>query len=519
MFGEQLMRKGSIVVQSDTMQYYKSNMDRISPTGLPQEKFILDNWSEWVASEEYQNILTAKRYLKNRNDIKDRKRLRIGRMGEQLEDKLLANNKLSHAFLNKLTRQKTSYLLAKPFTINANNDTYAKILNDILGTAEFRKKLIRITKEAIYAGKSWIQVYYDDQGELVQGRIPPEEVLPFWKDSDHTELEAVIRRYTVTYYQLDKKEIIEKYEFWFEGGVYYYQKDGNELIPDPDVIENKGTNLLGHFEVDVTPVDEEPDAPRDIKQSTWNKIPIIPFKYNAEEMSLLDLVKSLIDDYDSRTSDNSNQIEDIPNSITLVRGYEGTDPGEFIENIKNYRMAFVNETGDMSSVPQQLGIQDSEPHLTRLRKDIYEFGFGVDTQSKETGNSSGVALKFLYADLDMDAADLGNELSTSLQSLIEFINIDLLNRGVGDFTNEKVEIIFNTDITINETETIDNLTKSGSILSKETILENHPYVSDAQYEMGRIDKEEEAERKKYEDQYSNSNQPFPGDDEPEEDEE
>lgn len=490
----------------------KDTMSRISPQGIDQERFILESWQRYHNSPEYNDILTAKRYFRNKNDILKRKRQFRGRKGEMIDDPILANNKLSHAFLNKITRQKVNYLLAKPFTINSDTDGYADALNDIFGKADFRSLIKRVVKEAIIAGLGWVQVYYDEMGKLKFQRIPCEQVLPFWKDTDHTELEAVVRRYTIEWYKTNDTtaaaecEEIVKFEFWFEGGVYYYEQKDGILIPDPDKIAIYGTHILGHFMTEIQARDadgnpmystdnlpgEPPEPIMDSKQTVWDQIPIVPFKYNMEEMSLLDLIKNLIDDYDARTSDNSNQIEDIPNSIKLVKGYEGTDPDMFIDRIRLYRVAFVNHEGEMSSVDNPLGIEQSDPHLERLRKDIYEFGFGVDTQESNVGNASGVALKFLYADLDMDCSDLASELTGSLEKLAFFLAVDLAARGDGDYLESEMEVIYNTDITINETETIENLVKSGlQPLSQETLLEQHPYVINAQVEMDRKKREEE----------------------------
>ena len=48
-------------------------------------------------------------------------------------------------------------------------------------------------------------------------------------------------------------------------------------------------------------------------------------------MSLLTRVKSIIDDYDRITSKISNDICDIPNSITVVVNYDGDSKEEFIK--------------------------------------------------------------------------------------------------------------------------------------------------------------------------------------------
>ena len=160
--------------------------------------------------------------------------------------------------------------------------------------------------------------------------------------------------------------------------------------------------------------------------------------------------------------------------MKIVRNFDGTDPGEFIQNLQTYRTAFVSGDGDMTTLDSNMDSTASEAHLTRLRKDIYESGSAVDTQEKDLGNASGVALRFRYADLSTDCDDLATEFRFALSELMWFIKADMLNRGYGDFSALEVKYVFNTDNILNEAETITNAKNSVGIISDETIIANHP---------------------------------------------
>lgn len=67
------------------------------------------------------------------------------------------------------------------------------------------------------------------------------------------------------------------------------------------------------------------------------------------------------------------------------------------------------------------------------------------------------------------------------------------NTGKKSFDGTKVKIIFDRDVLINETEVINNCKASVGILSDETIVKMHPWVSDPEQELKRIkDEKEEA---------------------------
>lgn len=435
--------------------------------------------SEWLTSEERNWMLIGERYYRGDSDILQRRRMAIGEGGAQIDAVNLANNKLVNNFTRKLVDQKVGYLLGLPLTIQTNNETYQKLLNEIFDK-NFLRTLKNVGKEAINKGKAWLHVYYNEEGKLSFKKIPSEEVIPLWKDAAHTELDAVIRIYDIEGYEGMQKRIYTKVEFWDRTGVKRYVMDSGNLIPDVEAGE-----LTSHF---VAIIDEQ-EVPMN-----WERVPFICFKYNDEELPLIKFIKSLIDDYDKHMSDNSNNLEDLPNSIYVVRNYDGTDLGEFRRNLSIYRAVKVTDEGGVDTLSLDFDIEASKTHLEILRKNIYEFGRGVDTQSERFGgDKSGIALKFLYADLDMDANIIETEFQAALEQLLWFVNQHIANTTGQDFSNEKVEFIFNRDILINETDTINNVKNSIGILSEETILANHPWVADVRAELERIRKERAAD--------------------------
>ena len=152
-------------------------------------------------------------------------------------------------------------------------------------------------------------------------------------------------------------------------------------------------------------------------------------------------------------------------------------------------MAFVGEGGDIEIKQVTLDTNASEAHLARLRKDIYDAACGVDAQDAAQGNTSGVAIRLRYSDLDMNCAAIGNEFAAALESLLYFINIDAAARHIGNFDGLTVGFVFNTDISVNEAETIQECVQSKDLLSQRTVLANHPWVKSVDDEIERIDEE------------------------------
>lgn len=446
---------------------------------MSMEDIIRLEITNWLSSPERDLMITGQKYYCGDSDILNRIRTVIGDGGQEIAISNLANNKLVHNFARKLVDQKIGYMLSKPLSIQTNNEIYQQTLNEILDKS-FLRVLMNIGKEAINKGKAWLHIYYDENGKLSFKKIPSEEIIPLWQDAAHTELDAVIRIYDIEAYEGTQKTIIHKVEFWDANGVQRYVYDGGNLLPDIEAGE-----FTSHFII----IDDQGNE----QGYNWERIPFVCFKYNDEEIPLIKFVKSLVDDYDKQVSDNSNNLEDLPNSIYVIKNYDGTDLGEFRRNLSVFRAVKVTDEGGVDTLSMDFNVDAFKTHMDMLRKAIYEFGRGVDTQSEKFGgDKSGVALKFLYADLDMDCNIIETEFQASLEQLRWFIDRHIANTIGQDFSDEVVDFIFNRDIIINETDAIQNAKASVGLISDETIVANHPWVTNTQEELDRISKERQA---------------------------
>lgn len=468
------------------VEYIKIEDGRLMPTIAPNTSavqlipFITAYLQDWEASEQRKFMDVCERYYFNNNDVMNNVRTVLGRNENNepilKESKVLSNNKLCHNFLQKLTKQKLGYIISKPFTIDLDqpDDEHGKEMIETIKnyyTKNFHSMIKNCARDSIVNSLGWVQVYYDELGKLCFKRIPSNEVAPIWKDIDHTELSGVIRKYSVLDYSSGNKVERKYVEYHTATNVYYYEYVDGILVTNTAIFENGiGPHYFNIISDKVVGLD-------------WGRVPFIPFKYTPEESTLLAKIKSLVDDYDNKTSAIANLIDDVPNAVTVVRNYDGSSKEEFVQNKNEYRTIFVQGDGDARSLETPLNINELDVHLQRLREDIYEFGQGVNTADKDIRDTSGVALRFLYADLDMDCNDWSPELEKSIMSIIDFILLDFKSKQSIDFSDVRYSILFNTDVIINETETITNCFTSKGVISDETIAANHPWTRDVDKEM------------------------------------
>lgn len=472
----------------------KSLIQRLQELGEPQNDFIMATLTEFQQSELYKEMQKAEEYYKGKHDILEKKRYWIDRTGTKREEDKLSNNKLIHPYFTKLVNQKVNYLLSKEFSLQVDEkDPQAVAFRDACTEyfdKAFMRRLKTVGRHAIINGISWIQVYYNEQGKLSFKRIPSREVIPFWHDAEHTELDAILRFYSIIEYKANaEKEEVIKVEYYTTEGVWFYEIRGGKLKLDENRV-TKEQPFTGHFKAQT----EDEEGNQVTEDRVWNKIPFVAFKYNDEEISLLNFVKTLIDNYDRTTSDTADVIQDVPNAIRVIRGYGGQDKGEFSQNLATYRNVFVDENGGVDQLTSQADTTCTEAHLTRLKEDIYDAGNGVNVQKENLGDTSGVALKIRYADLDADCMAMASNFSASIEELCWFIQVDMMNElPDGEFDDIEFDVIFNTDGIINESDVINDCKNSVGIISDETILANHPWVTDLQDELERVEAQKEAD--------------------------
>lgn len=432
-----------------------------------------------------KGMLDARRYYDNDNDIARRKRTVVGPFGEPVEAKLLSNNRLSHSFIKKIVRQKVTYLMGKPFNIDGEDKALVDKMRDICDK-DFQRMLRKVAKDAILCGDGWIIVYYNENGELKFMRVKPECIAAVYSDENEDSIEAVIRRYrksdekaskfSDSFIKYDDNHVMfddtllksdDKwlYEVWTKDGVTTYRKQNGKVSK-----VNERKHFMGG------------------KSDGFGMIPMVRFRYNDEGRGILDTVKPLIDNYDLVTSDMANLLSDTPNAMRIIKGYRGSVE-ELIRNLSTFNTACIDPESSIETLQNSVDIQAHEAHLARLRKDIYDVACAVDTQEASQGDLSGVAIKFRYADLDLDCQEMGNSFAASLENLAEFVCFDMEHHGEGKHNAKALNVIWATEMVANDAEIIQNLMNSADLLSLESRVAQHPYVDDPKEEMKRIKKE------------------------------
>lgn len=451
---------------------------------MTDKEFIEREISNFKASQKRREMLTGERYYRGRHDVLFKKRQAIGEDGELMEVKNLPNNRIVDNQYKKMVIQKVNYLVGQPVTFQSENKQFMDELKKLFGR-KFMKLLKRIGTDAENEGICWIFPTYDDDGCLIFKKFKGHEIIPGWRDADHTILDYAIRVYAMIDYSGTKEEtIVEKVEVYDETGISYFQLDGGHLTPEEPFHE-------AYFTVDG------------IHPFNWSKIPLIPFKRDADEIPLIRCCKSLQDGLNDILSNFENNMEeDARNTILILVNYDGENLGTFRKNLANYGAVKVKTVdgaaGDLKTLQIEVNAENYKAILEIFKKAIIENCMGFDAKDDRLGGQPNqMNIQSMYSDIDLDANDMETEFQASFEELLWFVRCHFSNAKIGDFDLDNLEVIFNRDLPMVESEVINNIRNSVGILSDETLVAQHPWVDDVELELKRIKKQKQEEQEAF----------------------
>lgn len=476
--------QGETQAVKDTIETYN-----VSANDIEVDKLVKTIYDEWNNSKERKLMLEGISYYDNETEIN--KKVRYDHCGTDasVNDKL-SNAKMHKNIMRKLTRQKVNTLLGKPYSIKTDDDNYKKILEEEYFTKYMYRKIFNTTKEAIKEGINWLNAYYDENGTLQFRRVPGNQVRVFWADREHTKIAQLIHYYEIVVYKGSESKTSTYADYYSPNGVIHYVMEDSGFVRDKERPTEEGNFTLmvpqtedikndkGEIVETTYKLDENGNIIFEPQQMVWDRIPWVPLKYNEEETSLLKYIKEFQDYYEKVFSAAVDVVIDIPNAIKVFKGYAGADLGELTRNIAKYRAVLVDPDGDANTLETDFNIDVFDKVLDRIRKDAYEDGGGVDMQSDKTGDKSGVGLKFLYSDLDLDLEELEQEMDVFFEWMLWFIDYDIRMKYNKDYEDVEVTFSFNKTNIVNESELISMINNSRDMIPDSILLPRHPFVED-----------------------------------------
>jgi len=451
---------------------------------------------KYVLREDYDNYAKKKmaegeRYYAYEHDIlkKDFRQSRISETkedenGEEKEEiKSFFNpNRSNHHTVNGFHRilvdQKVSYLLGRKPVIKAvsedreKGDELEKIIEREC-SEDFNSILQELLTGASNKGFETVHVYYDEKGKLCYTIVPAEEVIPIYDSRFERELEQLIRYYDTVVIRNGQKYLRKRVEWWTKDDVtYYVEDDRRNFVLDTGVEHNPCPHWWG--------ICTEDGYEKSREAHGWGRVPFIILKNNLRGTTDLEGIKALIDAYDLLSSEGVNNLSDLVELYWVIQGYGGETAAAIAKKLQINKAVHINDNGGAVEAKQtQLSMDARLEFMKMLRRDIFQFGQGVDIDLDRLGNApSGVSLRYQYTLLDLKADSVATRLKKAIKELLSYIVEDYNRKNGTDFDSGDLRVSLKKNMITNDYETVQMINMSSELLSKETLLSMHPFVEE-----------------------------------------
>lgn len=229
-----------------------------------------------------------------------------------------------------------------------------------------------------------------------------------------------------------------------------------------------------------------------VEENLLHTIPLLPFYNNCQGLGDFEMVTGLVDAYNVLLSGALDDMQSVANAFLALYGMQGTTQKD-IESANRTRILSLSEGGRAEFVVKNLNHEALGQLEVNLRRSILQLSMTPDLCDEHfAGNSSGVALQYKLWGIEQVRAAKERTFTDGLRALLAVLTEGehLLGRSV-DLTGG--ELTFYKNLPQDNAALAETLLSLSPLLSRQTILENLPWVTDAQEELRR--KAAEAENK------------------------
>lgn len=331
--------------------------------------------------------------------------------------------------------------------------------------------------------------YIDEDGQFAFTKIPGVELI-FVKDQQEKRVVQAIRYYPVKVIEKGKEKTRHRVEVIDdEKTTYYMETDKGYEWVVPGMIEDVPLNPRWHWYEYDTRKDIGELEQNGLEPHAWGKVPVIQVKNNAKMKTDLQPIKNYIDALDLVTSGFINDLKDVQLAIWVLKGYEGESLAEFMTNLMQFKAIKLDEEGSAEPKTMDIPKEARTALMDYCVKQIYSIGQGVNVSELAGSSLTNVAIKAHYVGLDLKARRTVTHLDAAIEEFLWFVVKFINDRDNTTYDYKELKVTFDFSMLFNESEIIDNLLKSSAMLSEETLLSKHPYVSDVQAEKERLEEE------------------------------
>lgn len=409
------------------------------------KKFI----SEDQDSEKKSKMAAGERYYEGNHDIKKYRIFYFDNDGNLVEDKTRSNVKIPHPFFTELVDQATQFILSGDEFITSNDPKLQKEMDERFNhNDDFLAELADVITGTQTKGSEFMYAYKGKDDKTKFQCADSLGVIEVRAKDTNDKADHLIWHY------IDRvgknHQAIMRIQVWDAEKTYYYvQTDNGGIEKDTDAKINPKPHIIYQEGTD-----------ENVYYNGYGEIPFYRLDNNKKQLSSLNVVKPLIDDYDLMASSLSNNLIDFDHPVLVVKGFEGDNLDELMQNVKTKKLIGMESTDsdaglDIKTV--EIPYQARQAKLELDEKNIYRFGMGLNMAGlKDTSATTNIAIKAAYSLLEMRCKKLETRLKQFLRRIVSLVIKEINEANDTNYTIYDVKIKFEHEIMSNEQENAQN---------------------------------------------------------------
>ena len=452
------------------------------------ESEILQFIQDDATSEKKWLAKTGLKYYEGDHDILNYKLYYFDANGNLVEDATRSNIKISHPFFTELVDQEVQYMLSgKDGSIKSDLPELQQLLNEYFNeNEEFRSELYELLTGAISKGFEYMYAYKNAEDKLSFQCADSIGVVEVRARDTDDGCEYVIYWYIDRIDKGQKK--IKRIQVWDKDQTYFYVQseegklqldEGQKINPRPHTLYRTKDGGELYYE-------------------NFGFIPFFRLDNCRKRFSGLKPIKTLIDDYDLMSCGLSNNLQDASEYLVVVKGFQGDNLEELMQNVKTKKHIGVDGDGGGGVEFKTVDIPyDARKVKLELdEKNIYRFGMGFNSAQIGDGNITNIVIKSRYALLDLKCNKLEIRLKQFLRKILKVVLQEINETNGTDYQSKDVYFDFQREIMTNAQDNaqieltdaqkqqtqINTLLSLESTLGNELVVQNICEVLDIDYE-------------------------------------
>ena len=363
-------------------------------------------------------------------------------------------NRVVSNFCKNITDTTVGYFMGTPVSYSSSDK---ELISELLKINDYNDEQFvnsRLSKDLSVYGIACELLYFDRDRQIRFCACDPCSVIPVLSSSVDRELIGAIRLCATPREGAYELEVYDDKEI----GYYTYNRISGE-------IEKTGT--LPHY---------------------FGQVPINIYFNNSDATGDFEGVISLVDAYNKLQSESINDFELFADSYLAITGM-GATTLEDIAKLRENRVLLLEDGGRAEWLTKTVNDTYIENLKARIASDIYRFSGSVDMTDDTIGQSaSGIAIKYRLLNFENRVSVTERHFKKGLMRRYEMI-CQLLNTLGASYDWRNIRITFSRNLPQNPVDNAEYAQKMSGVISKKTLLEGLPMISDVEDELARIESE------------------------------